>query len=190
MIMSEAGDTRHRRGSSLRGLRRLGPYLKPVRGRMIGSGLAVLCSMTCGLMIPLVFQRILDGPVAHRDTGPLLWLVLVVAVLGCTEALFFYVRRRLMIGPATQVEARMRSDIYHHLHRLPIAFHDGWQSGQLLSRASTDLSTLRRFIGFAAIFLVVNTITLALGLVVLFILSPILGLVSTICAAPLILIST
>src|SRR5262245_57023187 len=122
MIMKDAGDTRHRRGSSLDGLRRLGPYLKPVRGRMIGSGLAVLFSMTCGLTIPLVFQRILDGQVAHRDTGPLPWLVLLVAALGFVEALFFFVRRKLMIGPATQVEARMRADLYHHLHRLPIAF--------------------------------------------------------------------
>src|SRR5262245_53909125 len=82
MIMSEAGDTRHSRGSSIRALRRLGPYVKLVRGRMIASGLAVLLSMTCGLTIPLVFQRILDGPVANKDTGPLLWLVLLVAVLG------------------------------------------------------------------------------------------------------------
>ena len=188
--MIETGDTRHTRGSSMSGLRRLGPYLKPVRGRMIASGLAVLCSMICGLTIPLVIQHILDGPVAHRTTGPLPWLVLLVAALGCTEALLFFVRRKLMIGPATQVEARMRSDLYHHLQRLPIAFHDGWQSGQLLSRAVSDLSTMRRFIAFAAIFLVVNTVTLAMGLVVLFVLSPVLGLVSAICAAPLILIST
>src|SRR5262249_38983587 len=160
MIMSETGDTRHMRGSGLRALRRLGPYLKPVRGRMFGSGLAVLGAMICGLTIPLVLQRILDGPVAHRDTGPLLWLVLLVAALGCIEALLFFCRRKVIIGPATRSEARMRADLYDHLHRLPISFHDGWQSGQLLSRATSDLSTLRRFIAFAAIFLVVNTITL------------------------------
>src|ERR1700716_806400 len=84
----------------------------------------------------------------------------------------------------------MGADLYRPLQRLPIAFHDGWQSGQLLSRAVSDLSTLRRFIAFAAIFLVVNTVTLALGPVVLFVLSPVLGLVSAICAAQLILFST
>lgn len=183
-------DNRHTRGSSLRALRRLGPYLKLVRGRMIASGVAVLVSMICGLTIPLVLQRILDGPVAHKDTGPLPWLVTLVALLGCIEALLFFTRRKLIIGPATQVEARMRADLYRHLQRLPISFHDGWQSGQLLSRAVTDLSTLRRFIAFGVIFLVVNTITLVLGLVVMFVLSPMLGLVSAICAAPLILIST
>jgi ATP-binding cassette, subfamily B, bacterial len=183
-------DNGQSRGSSLRALRRLGPYLKPVRGRMLVSGLAVLGSMICGLAIPLVLQRILDGPVAHKDTGPLPWLVILVALLGCIEALLFFTRRKLIIGPATQAEARMRADLYHHLQRLPISFHDGWQSGQLLSRAVTDLSTLRRFIAFGLIFLVVNSITLVLGLAVMFVLSPMLGLVSTICAAPLILIST
>ncbi|HEV2778175.1 MAG TPA: ABC transporter ATP-binding protein [Actinophytocola sp.] len=151
---------------------------------------AVLGSMLCGLTIPLVMQRILDGPVAHREIGLLPWLVLGVAGLGATEALLFFVRRKLMTRPITQVEARLRADLYRHLQRLPITFHDGWQSGQLLSRAVSDLSTLRRFIAFAAIFLVVNSITLVLGLGVLFVLSPVLGVISLCCAAPLILIST
>src|SRR5262249_24896640 len=107
-----------------------------------------------------------------------------------TEAMLFFVRRKLMIGPATQAEARMRADLYQHLHRLPISFHDGWQSGQLLSRATSDQSTLRRLLAFASLLLVGHSITLALGVVVLFVLDPVLGLVSAVCAAPLILIST
>jgi ATP-binding cassette, subfamily B, bacterial len=178
------------RSSNIKALRRLGEYLKPVRHRMIGSGTAVFGSMLCGLTIPLVIQRILDGPVAHRTTEGLALLILAVAALGTAEALLFYTRRRLIAGPSTSVEARLRDDLYHHLQRLPIAFHDRWQSGQLLSRAVSDLSTLRRFIAFAFIFLVVNTVTLVVGLVVLFVLSPTLGLISLACAAPLILIST
>ncbi len=157
---------------------------------MLGSGTAVLGSMLCGLTIPLLIQRILDGPVAHRDTTQLTWLIVAIAALGTGEAVLFYTRRRLIAGPSTSVEARLRDDLYHHLQRLPIAFHDRWQSGQLLSRAVSDLSTLRRFIAFALIFLVVNTITLVVGLAVLFVLSPVLGIISLACAAPLVLIST
>jgi ATP-binding cassette, subfamily B, bacterial len=178
------------RGTNFAGLRRLSPYLKPVRGRMIGSGLAVLGSLLAGLTIPLVIQRILDGPVATGDTGDLGWLVVAVGALGATEAILFFTRRRLIAGPSTRVEAELRDDLFHHLQRLPISFHDRWQSGQLLSRAVSDLSTLRRFIAFAFIFLIVNSITLVLGLVVLFMLDPVLGLISTACAAPLIGIST
>ncbi|HEX6353440.1 ABC transporter ATP-binding protein [Actinophytocola sp.] len=178
------------RSTTISALRRLGGYLKPVRGRMIGSGVAVFGSMICGLTIPLVIQRILDGPVAGRTTEGLYVLILVIAVLGTGEAVLFYTRRRLIAGPSTSVEAHLRDDLYHHLQRLPIAFHDRWQSGQLLSRAVSDLSTLRRFIAFALIFLVVNSVILVVGLAVLFVLSPVLGLISLACAAPLILIST
>jgi len=157
---------------------------------MIVSGTAVFGSMICGLMIPLLIQRILDGPVANRNTVDLAILIAAIAALGTGEAVLFYTRRRLIAGPSTSVEARLRDDLYHHLQRLPIAFHDRWQSGQLLSRAVSDLSTLRRFIAFALIFLVVNSVTLVVGLGVLFILSPILGLISLACSAPLILIST
>jgi ATP-binding cassette subfamily B protein len=157
---------------------------------MIGSGTAVFGSMLCGLTIPLLIQRILDGPVAGGTTQNLAFLVAAIAVLGTGEAVLFYTRRRLIAGPSTSVEARLRADLYHHLQRLPIAFHDRWQSGQLLSRAVSDLSTLRRFIAFALIFLVVNSVTLLVGLAVLFVLSPILGLIALACMAPLILIST
>lgn len=178
------------RSSSIKALRRLGGYLKPVRGRMIGSGAAVFGSLLCGLTIPLVIQRILDGPVAHGTTDSLGWYIAGIAALGTAEALLFYTRRRLIAGPSTRVEAELRDDLYRHLQRLPVSFHDRWQSGQLLSRAVSDLSTLRRFIAFALIFLVVNSLTLVLGLVVLFFLSPVLGLISLCCAAPLVLIST
>ena len=134
--------------------------------------------MVAGLAIPLVVQRILDGPVAIGDTAGIGWLVAVVALLGTTEAMLFFTRRRLISGPSTRVEAELRDDLYHHLQRLPITFHDRWQSGQLLSRATSDLSTLRRFIAFAFIFLVVNSLTLVLGLVVLCVLNLVLGLIS------------
>lgn len=178
------------RGQNFAALRRLSPYLRPVRGRMIGSAAAVLGSMVCGLLIPLVLQRILDGPVATGDTSNLGWLIAAVGALGAGEALLFFTRRRLISGPSTRVEAELRKDLYHHLQRLPINFHDRWQSGQLLSRAVSDLSTLRRFIAFALIFLVVNSMILVIGLVVLFVLDPVLGAISTLCALPLVLIST
>ncbi|MCT2582726.1 ABC transporter ATP-binding protein [Actinophytocola gossypii] len=178
------------RGQNIAALRRLAPYLRPVRARMIGSGTAVLASMVCGLTIPLVVQRILDGPVADGDTSGLGWLIAAVGALGAGEALFFFIRRRLISGPSTRIEAELRDDLYRHLQRLPISFHDRWQSGQLLSRAVSDLSTLRRFIAFAFIFLIVNSLTLVLGLVVLFVLDPVLGTISTLCSLPLVLIST
>ncbi|MGW5055502.1 ABC transporter ATP-binding protein [Actinokineospora sp. NPDC004072] len=182
-------ETEPKRGG-LASITRLGPYLRPVRGRVVGSAAAVLGSMICGLTIPLVIQRILDGPVAAGDTAGLIWPVVAVAVLGATEAALFFTRRRLIAGPSTRVEANLRADLYSHLQRLPIAFHDQWQSGQLLSRAVSDLSTIRRFIAFAGIFLVVNSLTMVIGLGVLFFLDPLLGAITLACSLPLIAICT
>ncbi|MFI9010427.1 ABC transporter ATP-binding protein [Actinosynnema sp. NPDC053489] len=177
------------RTSTAATLRRLWPYLKPVRTPVVLAMVATMLAMLCGLGIPLITQRIVDGPIADRDLGALPLLVGVVVALGCAEAGLFYARRKLIAGPASDVEARMRARLYHHLQRLQVAFHDRYQSGQLLSRATTDLTQVRRFVGFAVIFLVVNTLVVLTGLGVLFWLSPVLGLVVLACTLPLIALS-
>jgi ATP-binding cassette, subfamily B, bacterial len=122
--MSTTQSRQPARSTNITALRRLGEYLKPVRGRMIGSGAAIFGSMLCGLTIPLLIQQILDGPVAGGTTDNLYPLILVIALLGTGEAVLFYTRRRLIAGPSTSVEAHLRDDLYHHLQRLPITFHD------------------------------------------------------------------
>ena len=67
------------------------------------------------------------------------------------------VRRWVMSKAALGVETDLRRDLYGHLQALPVSFHDRWQSGQLLSRATEDLATIRRFLGFGLVFLVVNS---------------------------------
>jgi ATP-binding cassette, subfamily B, bacterial len=170
-------------------LRRLWPYIKPVRKPLLLAMCATLVAMLCGLGIPLITQRIVDGPIAHRDLSTLPWLVLLVLVLGCAEAALFYARRRLIARPAAGVEAHLRADIYRKLQRLPVSFHDRYQSGQLLSRASTDVATVRRWVAFAVIFLVVNTSIVVIGLGVLFSLSPMLGVVALGSTLPMVLMS-
>jgi ATP-binding cassette, subfamily B, bacterial len=173
---------------SLAVLRRLGPYVRPVRGRLLGSGAAALGSMLAGLGIPLLIQRIVDGPVAHRDRSALLLLSLGVLALGGLEAGLIYLRRALVARPTTDIEKRMRADLYHHLQHLPVAFHDRWPSGQLLSRAISDLTTIRRLLAFSGIFLVANVLTVLIGLVVLVVIAPTLGVLAVIMAVPMVML--
>ncbi|HEX4700534.1 MAG TPA: ABC transporter ATP-binding protein, partial [Pseudonocardiaceae bacterium] len=187
---SPVPDTTPARPTTLSVLFRLAPYVRPVRWPLLGATLATLLALACGLVIPLVTQRILDGPVATHNLSALPVLIGIVLLLGIVEAAAFFTRRKLVARPTTQIEARMRADLYRHLQRLPISFHDQWQSGQLLSRAVSDLSTLRRFMAFAWIFLIVNTVTLIIGLVVLFLLAPLLGLITLCASLPLIAVST
>src|SRR3954453_12708146 len=175
--------------ATLGALRRLAPYLRPHRRALVGAGLAALAATLSGLAIPLVVGAVVDGPIARGELDVLPWLALGVLGFGLLEAALITVRRLLVARPANAVEASMRADLFTHLQRLPVAFHDGWPSGQLLSRATTDLTTIRWFVAFSGIFLLVNGITLVVGIGVLAWLSPALGLVVAVIAVPLTLLT-
>ncbi|MGW7688564.1 ABC transporter ATP-binding protein [Streptomyces asiaticus] len=185
---AQEGGAAPRHRSATRSLLRLWPYVRPVRARLFGAaGVAVVASCL-GLVIPLVLKWMVDGPVAHRDPGGV-WLggALLLA-LGTAEAGLFGLRRWLVGRPLASVEAAMRADLYRHLQRLPVSFHDRWASGQLLSRATTDLMLLRMFLAFPLTFLVVNGVTILVGFAILLSQEWTLGLVLVIPAVPLVIL--
>ncbi|MBT2384861.1 ABC transporter ATP-binding protein [Streptomyces sp. ISL-11] len=176
------------RRSATRSLLRLWPYVRPVRGRLIAAACAAVLASCAGLVIPLVLKWMVDGPVAAHDPSGV-WLGgVVVLLLGTTEALLFWARRALVARPLTRVEADLRAALYHRLQRLPVAFHDRWPSGQLLSRATTDLMLLRIFLAFPLTFLLVNGVTIVVGFAILLTQQWTLGLVLLAPVAPLIVL--
>ncbi|MFI0939810.1 ABC transporter ATP-binding protein [Streptomyces sp. NPDC021020] len=176
--------------SSVRSLLRLWPYVRPVRLRLSVSAVVGVAASCMSLLIPLVLKWLVDGPVKDRDPSGV-WLGGgVLLALGVAEAGLFGVRRWLVARPLAGVEAAMRADLYRRLQRLPVAFHDRWASGQLLSRATTDLQILRMFLAFPLVFLFVNAATLLIGIAVLLTQSPLLTLVVLGPAVPLMVLST
>ncbi|MFC8593349.1 ABC transporter ATP-binding protein [Streptomyces atroolivaceus] len=174
--------------SAVRSLLRLWPYVRPVRARWISAALVAVLASCLALVIPLVLKWMVDGPVADRDPGGV-WLgALYLLLLGIAEAGLFGLRRWLVARPLAGVEASMRADLYRHLQRLPVAFHDRWPSGQLLSRGTTDLMLLRMFLAFPLTFLLVNATTILVGFVILFAQEWSLGLVLLAPALPLIVL--
>ncbi|KUF15004.1 ABC transporter ATP-binding protein [Streptomyces silvensis] len=163
--------------SAVRTLRRLWPYVRPVRTRLFTAGVVAIVASCTGLVFPLVLKWMVDGPVADRDTGGV-WLgALLLLGLGVAEALLFGFRRWLVARPLAGVEAAMRAHLFRHLQRVPVAFHDRWASGQLLSRGTTDLMLLRMFLAFPLTFLVVNGATILVGMAILLAQEWTLGLV-------------
>ena len=105
------------------------------------------------------------------------------------EAVLICWRRWVQSNAVLQIETAMRRDLYAHLQALPMSFHSKWQSGQLLSRATTDLSAIRRFCGFGMLFLLINILQVtAVTLVLLHMYWP-LGLVVAATAAPIVWLS-
>ncbi|MFD5908733.1 ABC transporter ATP-binding protein [Streptomyces massasporeus] len=171
--------------STVRTLLRLWPFVRPVRARLSGAACVAILASCVGLVIPLVLKWMVDGPIAHRDPAGV-WLgALYLLLLGFTEALLFGLRRLLVARPLSHVEASMRAALYRHLQRLPVAFHDRWASGQLLSRATTDLMLLRQFLAFPLTFLLVNGVTIVVGVVIMLLQDWTLGLVILGPAIPL-----
>lgn len=154
--------------STLRALARILPFAKPVMPRLFAGMLSALGAAVVSLMIPLVLQATVDGPIASGDLTVIVWASIGVLVLGSLEALFVYLRRAFVLTPATGVEYEIRQHFYRRLQRLPVAFHDRWQSGQLLSRMMQDINLIRRWLAFGSILLVVNVLTIVMGAFLLF----------------------
>ncbi|MFF3320876.1 ABC transporter ATP-binding protein [Streptomyces sp. NPDC002889] len=179
-------DTQDR--SAVRTLLRLWPYVRPVRGRLLSAASVAVVASCLGVVIPLVLKWIVDGPVADSDPGGV-WLgALVLLLLGIAEALLFGLRRWLVARPLAGVEAAMRADLFRHLQRLPVSFHDRWASGQLLSRGTTDLMLIRMFLAFPLTFLLVNAATILVGFVILLGQEWTLGLVLLAPVVPLVIV--
>ncbi|WP_285036816.1 ABC transporter ATP-binding protein [Plantibacter sp. ME-Dv--P-095] len=185
--MTPLGDDRRPvqpRQSTFRALMRIYPYAKTAMPRIVLGMVAALVAGLVALAIPLVLQALVDGPLSSGDSSQIWPAVIVVLALGVLEAVMIALRRWFVLTPGTHVEARMRNALFAKLQDLPVTFHDRWQSGQLLSRAVSDLGLIRRWISFGFVLLIVNGVTIIVGAVILFTWNWLLGLIFIALAIP------
>jgi ATP-binding cassette subfamily B protein len=175
--------------AGVKSLWRLRGYLKPhIRALMIMM-VSALVGVALSIAIPLVTKAMIDGPISKHESGALIPLGLLALGLGVLEAFLIWCRRWVQSNAVLGVETAIRHDLYERLQQLPMAFHGHWQSGQLLSRVTTDLSSIRRFSGFGMIFLIINITQLAVVTGVLLHMYWPLGLVVAAAAVPIIYLS-
>jgi len=175
--------------AGVQSLWRLRGYLRPHVGAlaiMLGTSLG---GVGLSIAIPLVTKALIDGPITDRELGPVLPLGLLALGLGILEAALVFWRRWVQSNAVLGLETALRHDLYARLQQLPMSFHSKWQSGQLLSRATTDLSAIRRFSGFGLLFLVINTLQVTTVTIVLLHLYWPLGLVVAAAAVPIVWLS-
>ena len=163
---------------------RLRGYLKPFRVQMVVMLAAALGAVAAEICIPLLTESVVNDAIAHDERRLLIPLALAAIGLGTAEALLNLIRRWIQADAVASMEKTIRDDLYAHLQRLQASFHDNWQSGQLLSRATTDLSAIRRFAGFGLIFLVTNVMTFVAVVALLIHLNWWLGLITGAVFAP------
>ncbi|WP_344157393.1 ABC transporter ATP-binding protein [Nocardioides koreensis] len=168
---------------------RLRGYLRPHAFALTVMALASIAGVGLTIAIPLVTKALIDGPITDRELGPVLPLGLLALGLGVLEAVLIWIRRWVQSNAVLGLETAMRHDLYERLQQLPMSFHTKWQSGQLLSRATTDLSAIRRFSGFGLLFLVINILQVTVVTGVLLHMYWPLGLVVAGAAAPIVWLS-
>jgi ATP-binding cassette subfamily B protein len=176
--------------SPVAALWRLHPYLRPYRYRLALLLLAAIVSTGTEIVIPLIAKVVIDGAIAHHERGLLLPLGLLAVGLGAAGAALSLIRRWGVGNAVAGIEQAIRDDLYQHLQRLDPAFHDEWQSGQLLSRATTDLSSIRRFAGFGLVFIFISIMTFAAVTGLLISLNWWLGLITGVLFAPVLVFCT
>ena len=174
----------------LASLWRVRAYLRPYRWQLAFMLACAIAAVGSEIAIPLLTKSMIDGAISHGERSLLLPIGAAAVGLGIGQALLSFLRRWMQAGAVAGMEQSMRADIYAHLQRLPPAFHDDWQSGQLLSRATTDLSAIRRFAGFGTIFLVTNVITFIAVVLLLIRLNWWLGLLTATVFLPVAAAST
>ena len=167
---------------------RIRPYVRPYHRRMVAAFATATTGMAVAAIVPMTIKATIDGPLARGDRSGIVVLALCAMALGLFESLMAYARRYIANDMAFQLETRLRNDLYAHLQRLHVSFHDRWQSGQLLSRAMSDARIIRRFFGYALVFFVINIAAFVVDIALMFRLEPTLALITVASVAPLLLL--
>jgi len=164
-------------------------YLHPYRWRFVVMVVVSVAGIGVSILVPLVTRQVVDGPIAHSDRPGLYALGAAAIAFGIVEALLMFIRRWVVAKATLGVETDIRVQLYAKLQRLALSFHSRWESGQLLSRITSDLSTIRRFLGFGLVFLGVNILQILVVVLILVHLYWPLGLVVVASTVPVTLVS-
>ena len=155
---------------------RLLGFLRPYRRGVIASFLLAAVAMGVSVLIPYLVGRTVDE---IRDHSTNLWPLALAVVAAGLLRLVFSILRRLVAGRVSLgVEYDLRNRMYEHLQSLELAFFDQQQTGQLMSRATVDLQSVRFFLGYGLVFLLQSAITIVIAAAVMVTLEPGLALVA------------
>jgi ABC-type multidrug transport system fused ATPase/permease subunit len=161
----------------MRTYRRLTAFLRPYRGQLWGSLVFAWAAMGMTVLIPWLIGRAINA-IQAEEQPDLLPLALAIVAAGILRLGLTLVRRVVAGKVSLAVEFDLRQRFYGHLQRLELGFFDGQQTGQLMSRATVDLQSIRFFLGYGLIFITQNLLTIVLASAVMFALEPWLALIA------------
>jgi ABC-type multidrug transport system fused ATPase/permease subunit len=156
---------------------RLLGFLRPYRREVVWSFVLAAGAIAATVLIPYLTGQAVNK-VQAGDKGALTTIALAILGAGIVR-LVLTVGRRLIAGQVSlDVEVDLRNRLYGHLQGLELGFFDRQQTGQLMSRATVDLQSVRFFLGYGLIFIGQSALTIALAAVAMIAIDPVLGLIA------------
>ncbi len=168
-------------------LRQLGTAVRPHRRNVVIALGAAAVGQVVAALVPLVERFIVDD-VIIAGTSPVVPAVTLLVLAAIVRFVTAYVRRYWAGRVALDVQNDLRTQVYDHLQRLDVTRHDQMGTGQLVSRAISDVNLVQGLLAFMPLVLA-NVLFLAVALVAMFWLSPTLTLVA-LAVTPLLLVTS
>jgi len=168
----------------MRTYRRLIGFLRPYRRQLWGSLAFAWAAMGMTVLIPWLVGRAVNA-IESGEKPELLPLALAIVAAAVLRLGLTAVRRVVAGKVSLAVEFDLRERFYGHMQRLELGFFDSQQTGQLMSRATVDLQSIRFFLGYGLIFITQNLLTIVLACAVMVVLDPVLALIA-LAPAPLV----
>ena len=153
-------------------LLRLLSFLRPYRAQVIITAVSAAGLMACTATIPWLTRVIIDDALGKDRRDLLIPLIVAVIGVGLVRMVFAAVRRWVSGQVSLGVEYDLRGRMYTHMQRLSFRYFDHMPVGQLMSRATSDLQTVRFFLGYGLIFLFMNAFALVLYTALLLMIDP------------------
>ena len=138
---------------SLSWLRRAMPVLRAHKGIFLTSLFLSFVGLVLQVQIPNLLNKAISNSLQHH-TVPLDYYVWWIVGLGVASGVIGYVARLFLFETAYDIEYDLRNIIYEHLTKMSFGFYDRVQSGQLISRANSDIRSVQMYLTFAPLILV------------------------------------
>jgi ATP-binding cassette subfamily B protein len=158
---------------------RLMGFLRPYRRGSVGSVALAAFAMGGTAALPWLTGKAIDR-IGDGDKSALRLIALGIVIAGLARLALSVARRMIAGRVSLAVELDMRNRLYEHLLRLDMGFYDGQQTGQLMSRATVDLQSVRFFLGYGFVFITQSALTILLAAAAMIALQPGLGLLALI----------
>jgi ATP-binding cassette subfamily B protein len=134
--------------SSLTWLRRVRPIMWAHKGIFITSLVMSFVGLVLAVQIPNLLNLAITNSIQHHTT-PLSHYVWLIVGLGLAGGIAGYISRLFLFETAYDIEYDLRTNLYEHLTRMSFSFYDRVQTGQLISRANSDIRSVQMYMTFA-----------------------------------------